>query len=298
MADPIEVTKSTWKEPHPQAPKFADKEMGIKFVCVPAKRQGKDTIALLGSYRLPGKFDAVYGSRIPGALQVVVIHQASGQVYHSPAERAHVPPLDTQMQPEPGSNAWGPGAELIHTEGSFNMDLRGQLGLQKEASDYSVFVWLDEIVTAVQTVKVPASAEPSIAAPTPAPATGLQFRKLAVSPAAAGPVTIAVQPDGAIPLEIGPHLVGSLADDLLPAKGSPPAGRPKIILLGLSYLTREFRAASADFPADAVDSRIPQFDMPVKNLVDLTAPSDKGAQKGFLLVCVGKALSNVAVAKP
>jgi hypothetical protein len=49
-------------------------------------------------------------------------------------------------------------AEVIAVESYFGVDLRHHLGLPPTAATYTVFVWLDEIVSELQTVQIPRGA--------------------------------------------------------------------------------------------------------------------------------------------
>src|SRR5262245_49524750 len=122
MAEPpIEIKESPWYEQTPASPQLGDDDFGLDIALRPATRDGKKTVALLGTYRLPGAYGERYGGRTTGAIQILAVSTTSGMLFFNKAESAHASPI----RPQASRPAAPDAPELVAVEGVFNVDLIG-----------------------------------------------------------------------------------------------------------------------------------------------------------------------------
>ncbi|HUU20659.1 MAG TPA: hypothetical protein VMW72_26165 [Sedimentisphaerales bacterium] len=154
-AQTIELAQLLWYGSETTSPKLPDKGFTLCFETRPANSPNGPTLALFGAARLPGTYGEMYGGRVTGATEILAINVTSGQLYRGKPEDANATPL-TPVIVEPRDAGSGK-PKLLSLETYFNLDLGYQLSLGPTEGTYHVFCWLDEFVTRVHMVKVPAN---------------------------------------------------------------------------------------------------------------------------------------------
>jgi hypothetical protein len=180
------------------------------------------------------------------------------------------------MDPDP--KPAGPGIATVEsTEFYFSLDLRVHLGLPAFAANYAVFLWLDEMTSAVLPVEMPGPAAP--------PGTS-EVRE----------TTLKRVPSE--PADLGSPLPALRRNDRK-ARGVFLAAPGPFLLLGLDYRSRQMRTlrGNAEEP-DANALEAIEFD-PAGIFAGpgwLDAP--RPPQKGFALLYSQAAISGVLVVQP
>jgi hypothetical protein len=135
-----------WYEPQTETPPRPEHGFGLFFNFI-SDHGDEPSIALAASFRLPGRFMALYGGRINGATQVVVVDARCGAVHYRAAEpRTGIELFPYRTLPENLPSAVG---------GNVNVDVTRHLHLAPERRAYHVFLWLDEHVSRVATFETP-----------------------------------------------------------------------------------------------------------------------------------------------
>ncbi|MEM7153509.1 MAG: hypothetical protein AAF799_11755 [Myxococcota bacterium] len=158
---PIDIPSVVWFSQTPSSPTlsttaFAD----LKLASAPAQSPTGPTVALLGSYRLGWPYVELYPNQLPKPILIVAVSTTTGEVFSNDLDA-----YDPRIQPtaigpaiaDTKANAAGPARNIPGTAGYFNVDLGARLSLPPEAGYYQVFAWLDDLVTPILTVQVPAN---------------------------------------------------------------------------------------------------------------------------------------------
>ncbi|MFQ5462504.1 MAG: hypothetical protein ACE5E5_07740 [Phycisphaerae bacterium] len=287
----IKIIKSPWYTQEANSPEVRSPAFGLKIAFTPAAHDDHFTVALLGAYRLQGRFSDMYGSRIPGATHLVARNTDTGLVFFGNAEDPHAVPIATVVNPDPKpANDGEP--KLVAVDGFFNIDLAGQLGLPPEKASYLVFGWLDEVTTNLATVEMP---EDKIRHKMSGPGVGqvrepiVDFGRVDDSPKPGRqPITLRFVPGGA---EVGAGLVhGAVAPAMLP-KQLPEKDEPPtyVTVMAFGQRTRELRWHSIELPDSAIEKKQCFFRCPLE---PLTTPAEQ-PQRVFVLCMVGTERSEV-----
>jgi hypothetical protein len=138
--------KTVWYDLGPEVPAIPDGAFGLLFALAP--RPGEPGRPLLhGAFSVPGRYELLYGSRLPGATEIVAIDRRTGRVFREVGENGHLsaPPWKTRT-PDLSRKP------LLAFSGNFSVDLVPHLGLPP--ATYSLFLWLDDLTSAVQDLDV------------------------------------------------------------------------------------------------------------------------------------------------
>lgn len=286
----IEIIESPWYTQEADSPEIRSTAFGLKIAFAPATNGDNKTVALLGSYRLQGRFSDMYGSRIPGVMALVARNSDTGLVFFDNAEVAHAVPIETVIDPDAKPAEGEP--KLVAVDGFFNVDLADQLGLPPEKASYSVFVWLDEVTTAVTTVDMP---ENKSRHKMSGPGVGqlreqiVAFGRVDDSPKPGRqPITLRFVAGGA---EVGGGMIhGAVAPAILPKelpnKDEPPT---YVTLMAYGQRTRELLWHSIELPDSAIEKKECFFRCPLE---PLTTPAEL-PQRVFVICMVGTERSEV-----
>jgi len=217
--NPIRVGREPVYDVAEFSPALPDSGFALALAIVPALSEtGEPTAALFASCRTPGRYADVYGGRQPGALRIVAIDRGRGSVFENSADAGHVNPISRAMNPDPKPAA--PGIATVEsTEFYFSLDLRVQLGLPAFAANYAVFLWLDEMTSAVLPVELPGPAGPQVTSEV----RQTPLRRVPSEPA-----------------DLGPPLPALGRKDRN-ARGVILAASGPFVLLGLDYRSRQMR---------------------------------------------------------
>ncbi|EDM74678.1 hypothetical protein PPSIR1_06536 [Plesiocystis pacifica SIR-1] len=157
----FQIPANVWFSETPETPSldptaFAD----IKFALVPGESSIGPSVALVGAYSLGWPYVELYGSELYLVFKVVAISASTGAVYF--ADLNEVVPFRQEdaiivQMSDAEANRSGPARDIPAEAGYFNVDLARYLGLPPTSDHYQVFVWLDDLVTRVQTVQVPSN---------------------------------------------------------------------------------------------------------------------------------------------
>lgn len=268
--------------PKPQSPDASGDDPLLAFNLLPAtSERGEPTVALFAAAKVAGRMADVYGGRAAGAIEIVAVDLSTGEIFHNRGERGHAAPISAVMHPDPSPPK--PGAARIDSiEIYFAIDLRAHLNLPSRSAFYSVFLWLDEMTSVVQTVQVPGSVENN--AGNAGPSNAVRFVPVTGKPA--GP------PNGIILQESAGLFRGEIGAVALSKPA--PSGRKYLALFALDYRSREFASLSAEVNPGSPGVAF-QFSRP--NLFNgpgwLDAPS--GSRKVFVVAACGEVLSPVLI---
>lgn len=186
----IQIPSAVWyartsASPTVSSTAFAD----LRFALAPGQASTGPSVVLSAAYKLGWPYVQLYTHQLPKPVLVVAIEAGSGKAYASDLNvvRAYrqQDAILSRLSDEQ-ANAPGPASDVPGRRGYFNVDLAALLGLPPEAAFYQVMLWLDDLVTPIQTVQVPANparkgSDPSVLE---APVSGLvTVRKTAQSPA-------------------------------------------------------------------------------------------------------------------
>ena len=149
----IEGTDKVWYQQTPESPNIPEAP-GLFFRLAGANSPNGPTVALLGAYRLGSPFMEYYGGQLVRAIRVVAIDVSSGQVYQSDLNGPDHPPITLEASDKEMAEA-GPGWST--ESGFFNLDLPALLGLPKKSASYRVFLWLDDLISNIVDVQIPAN---------------------------------------------------------------------------------------------------------------------------------------------
>jgi hypothetical protein len=249
-------------------------------------------MALLASYRLQGRFGEIYGTRVPGAITIVAFHAKTGRVFFGKGEPGHTVPMEASVNPDATPPAGEP--RLVSVEGRFNIDVADQLGLPPDELEYTVFAWIDDVLSAPVQVSVPENASRHRMS---GPAVGEETQELVEFVDTDGSLkprrkSIAMRWEpGAHPDQLADVMLYGMASvDLLP-KQMPPQNEPPpyLTLIAIGQRTRELIWNRAEIPEKAVQSQSCFFKCPLKRLV---RPTEK-PQRAFVVALMSDGRSDV-----
>ncbi len=149
------------------SPALPEEEFLLEFACYPsAGGSGYPSSSLFAAGRVAGRYADIYGGRLAGAIQIVALDVESGAVYSRNGEHGKPVPLPQAMDPSPQPPP--PGiAPTVCAEIYFAVDLMTHLNLPGRRATYTVFLWLDEMISRPQLVKMGAEDGDAIAPPWP-----------------------------------------------------------------------------------------------------------------------------------
>lgn len=156
---PIQVTYPVWYDRTDASPEISlDAYVSLEFGLAPGVSPLGTTVVLSASYVFGWPYTELYGSQLPAPVVVVAIEAASGKVYMADLNVTY--PYQTEVEISLGmsdqqANQPGPAHNRMRLGGYFNVDLPALLGLPPESGYYQVFLWLDDLVTPIQTIQIP-----------------------------------------------------------------------------------------------------------------------------------------------
>ena len=283
---PVQIERSPWFDEQPASPRLPEDRFCVDFALWPAEREGKPTLALLGAYRIPGRYAELYGGRTFGALRIVAVDPVAGQVYHGDAMRPLSTPLSDYLRtrtPEPPDE----GGRRIEASSHFNVDLRGQLALPEAGAAYPVFVWFDELVSPVRLAEVPGEEAAVAEEAAPIARWGMRF----------GP--------GAFPDDAGDALV-ALSATVAEGEGGPAsvtvagavrpeavaeAARRLMVVFAKGAISRRVYWRAVELPEAPPAGQATRFAFELDRLID---PTD-WPQRYFLTAWAGRAVARPVV---
>ncbi len=287
MKENLELTigSSPSYEPMPQSPPISPDGPALNLSALPAVSQtGEATIALFASLLLPHRLAEIYGARASGATEIIAIDLGTGEVYHNEGQRGHAAPISAVMNPDPEPPK--PGAAVVDSiEIYFALDLRAHLRLPARSALYSVFLWLDELTSAVRQVQLPGPNEK--VAQVSANSNAIAFSPVIGKPTAEPEEIVLRESGGIFKGEIGSAVLSKI-----------PSGRPTHLnLLALDYRSRTFNSVTVGLPlANGATSGL-SFQFPRSTL--FVGPgwldASQGVRKVFVLAALGAVLSPVRV---
>jgi hypothetical protein len=275
----FKVPETVWYGETPYSPEVPIAS-GLVFRAVQAVSVSGPTVALAAAYRLGAPYLEYYGGQLPRPVRVVAVDLETGRVYHADLNGPDHPPIRLEASDKDAEAAM-PGSSSESAR--FNMDLAALLGLPEQAGSYRVFLWLDDLMSPVETVQVPAN---------PARGTG---RRVASQP----PQLVQFWPDPAAPKpEPGRIVLASSSDPADPsAHGAwvPPkyAGPHRFVLWLLAASHRERRVGWVAIRAGELPGNVAAavFSFQAKDVLK----SSGIAQKVFVVALSPESVSNVLV---
>jgi hypothetical protein len=159
MAEPIHAPSPIWYDRLAQTPALKESGDEIGFGLVPAANALGPTVVLAGQYYVTPPILDYYGGQLPTPIRLVAVDAARGVAYSAELLEEKSPPV-VVMLPEGAAPSKGGRAQ----GGTFDVDLVAQLGLPPRAATYHVFLWLDQVLSAVEVVTL---AENEKRTPTP-----------------------------------------------------------------------------------------------------------------------------------
>jgi hypothetical protein len=264
----------------------------VDFNVVPTKT-GKPSINLYAAYRIPGELVRYYGAKVGHAAFIGAVDLKTGAAFVADGSTAHGVPLDMDRLaslPPPCKS----DPEILAGEGTFVVDLPRQLGIPAEGGEYAVVVWVDQVVSKVKVVKVPADPErrPVPAATAlPAQLSMLEFGKKDKSPK---PQSGILQAEGAPeekPFGIG-HVYATVGPNVIPKDAKVPF----VTVFASVWQSREVSAQSVIVPGvgSPEGGGVIYTDFEVGTLFH----SVTDRRKSFALVLAGTQVSSPVILNP
>lgn len=179
-SEKIMIQDTVWYQQSPQSPNVPEAP-GLLFTLASVNSASGPTVALFGAYNLGTPFMEYYGGQLVRAIRVIAIDVNSGQVYQSDLNSPDHPPIMLEASDKEVEEA-GPG--WSSESGFFNLDLPALLGLPQKEASYRVFLWLDDLISNIVDVKIPAN--PSRVERLPTERMAVDNVQLASDPNAAG----------------------------------------------------------------------------------------------------------------
>ncbi|MFB0553029.1 MAG: hypothetical protein ACETWQ_06905 [Phycisphaerae bacterium] len=149
----FKIPEIIWYGETPQSPNIPEKP-DLVFRVVQATSDLGPTVALMAAYYLGSPFTEYYGGQLMRAIWIVAVDEQNGRVYQADLNGPDHLPIMIEASDEVAEAAMpGWSFESAH----FNVDLAALLGLPEQSGRYRVFLWLDDIVSSIKTVDVPAN---------------------------------------------------------------------------------------------------------------------------------------------
>ena len=253
---------------------------GLVFRPVPAQSDKGPTVAIFSGYHLGSPYLEYYGGQIPRAVWTIAINNATGLVYHSDLSDPYHPPISLEASDQEIDKA-PPGWST--ESGAFNLDLCQLLGLPAQGATYRVFLWLDDVLSNVETIGLPAD---------PARGTGYPSAPKAVATKSTpiGPVTTKLRPGG---VALTPS--GEANSDKVTVHWHPlPSEDPKstgLWLLAWSHRDREFQWLGITANEVGAAGSPASFELSISEFIEMKNASQKGFMVGVTTTGISNALT-------
>lgn len=149
-APPLNVTATFTNEPNAFTP--PESAEPLAFALTLAVREGRPTVVLAGRYNLPAVARARYGDDPRHAIYVIALNTEAHRLHAAPVG----PPLSSTSEPPAfQGDVTADQATGQPLRGAFSVDLPVALGLPELSAPYQFFLWMDEHVTARQSIVSP-----------------------------------------------------------------------------------------------------------------------------------------------
>lgn len=156
---PIQVPSPVWYTRTDASPPISRQAyVALDFALAPGVSALGTTVVLSASYMFGWPYTELYGMQLPAPVVVVAIEASSGKAYMANLNVTYEDQTDvaiTLAMSDQQANQPGPTQNRQRVGGYFNVDLPDLLGLPPESGYYQVFLWLDDLVTQIQTIQVP-----------------------------------------------------------------------------------------------------------------------------------------------
>lgn len=147
----IKVSETLWYGKIPGSPDIPATQ-GLAFIPVDAASESGPTVVLAAAYRVGKPHTAYYGGQFPRPIRVVAVNEQTGVVYEADLNSPEHPPIMVLASDEAAAKPDGSSETAF-----FNLDMIALLRLPEESGRYKVFLWLDQLVSPVITVDIPAN---------------------------------------------------------------------------------------------------------------------------------------------
>lgn len=158
---PIQVPGTIWFDELDTTPQISPTEFAaLEFNLQPGQSALGTTVVLSAAYVLRWPYTELYGDMLPKPIVVVAIDASTGNAFMSDLNVIYIDETDEAIllgMSDDDANQPGPTHNVQGVGGAFNVDLPALLGLPPDAGYYQVFLWLDDLVTQIQTIQVPAN---------------------------------------------------------------------------------------------------------------------------------------------
>ncbi len=289
----ISIPEVLWFDELEITPQIDDNAFAaLEFSLAAGENATGPSTVLAGAYRLGWPYTELYGHQIPTPIVVVAIDATNGDVYLSNLNIVNSDETEEALLVNVGddvANQPGPARDALQVGGNFNVDLAALLGLPGDARYYRILLWLDDLVTPVQTVQVPADPSRTGMDPSAYKVSGSNLatvRSSSHSPTAeAGEIRTDLDFSGSSFTAYATMPPGSL--DTPPTGGT---GDPVLTLLAFCRQTQSFGWwASRDAYTTMVSSKTPNFDFEPFQLLARPDP----AANVYVLTIVGNLRNEV-----
>ena len=136
----------------PRLSAVTSKGLHLQFNLVPTGKPLSFGLKLVGKVRAPYPYTERYGGRITSAVQLIAIDPENGCVYHGTSDRPGTVPLDPLSDKDIQRHK-NDQATVSEIEADFTVDLIRQLNLPAKETQWHIFMWMDDCVTPVKTVR-------------------------------------------------------------------------------------------------------------------------------------------------
>ncbi len=143
---------------HPRSPSATCKGLDLQFNLVPTGKPSVPGLKLAGKVRAAYPYSERYGGRIKSAVQLIAIDPENGCVYQGTPDRPGTVPLDPLSDREIERHKTDQ-ATVSEIEADFTVDLVRQLNLPAKETQWHIFMWMDDCVTPVKTVRLSGQAK-------------------------------------------------------------------------------------------------------------------------------------------
>lgn len=277
----ISIPDVVWFSPTDESPPVSSSAIAdLQFRLVAGESSSGPSIALLAAYKLGWPYLDLYGDQIPKPVLVVAIAASTGKAYVSDLNVVHLYIEDDAIIldiSDEQANLPGPVSNRLSKQGWFNVDLAALLDLPPGSDFYQVFLWLDDLVTPVQTVQVPANSNRGgVGSPSlfqNEVSTLVAVRSSSLSPnATPGEIRTDLDFTQGSSFRVYATLPSSVLEDM-PSGGAP--GTPVLTVLAFSRQQRTISwSVAADAYAQMKKTSKPNFDFEPFQLIDRPDPPE------------------------
>jgi hypothetical protein len=297
MQEFFTIKKAPWYDREPLAPAIPAGSAGIDFTLVPAIRGGtRLTVALLGNARIPTRQAQLYGTTATQLMRVVAVDRTNGAVNHYHCAPSHVVPLPVLDKPDPDPPPAGT-ARTNWVGFPFNLDLPSQLGLPQSAGIYSVFAWMEDVVSPVHDLILDEDkTRPGQSGPMPKLTVNspINSRRTPDSPERVERRIVLKHAKPEKPAAIA-RVLGSIGPEVFPKPDANALPRPKyLVVLAITALDHQVAVANVLLPPTFDQAGAGEFDFDLAALY----PDPPKPQRVYVVAFAGTTVSAPLVVEP